>query len=209
LRVILVDVVAVKAVGAARVVLVRLVPRVAIWVDAPALAIARVGADRDRVAAAVVLGVGSIGGALETRHAARGARPALAAALLVGECTCGVRWVEDALAVVLIFILAHERRRAARLVMVFGCPGARGLMMVHPAALAVHGVEAQVLRLALAVIVVHKRAVVIARAATLACEAFASALIKLLVATVAECERGRSDDESYEAVHAAGPSAIP
>lgn len=101
LAVILVLVSAGEAVRAARVVAASLGPRLPVTVDAAALAVTCVCANRDRVAPAVVLGVFGVGCALEARDTAGFARPTLAAALCIGG-SAGVvgRRVEDALTVV-------------------------------------------------------------------------------------------------------------
>jgi len=186
LAVVLVDYDAREAIRAANVVLVCLVPWVAVRIHAPALAIPCVAADRDGLAAAVVLWIGGVGRALEARDAARGARPAVSAALLVCEGARSVARIENALTVVLIFFLADERWRAAGLVVVIRSPRAGRLVVIVAPALAVHWIQTQVHGLALAVVLVDHGAVVIQLATRIAGEALATTLVELLIHAVGD-----------------------
>jgi len=130
-------------------------PRVVVGIDTAALAEARVGAEGKRRAARIVLGVLRVRGALEARDAACGPLPAEAAALGILGGALRAGGVEHALAIEWVLVLTVERVWAALLVVVCLGPRAWWGVVIHPTALAIHWVEAQILWLALVVVVVH------------------------------------------------------
>ena len=169
-----------EANGAARVVVVRAVPWLAIWVDAAALAVTAVGASRQWLAAAVVLAVRL---ALKPGNAARWPLPPLAPALAIRAGACGVGRIELALAVVLGLVLACKAIWAARRVVKLLCPRPWWIVVVVTSALGVLAVQADILWLALAVVAVDELARIGLRAARVALPRRAAALPPLLVGT--------------------------